>query len=193
MGYNDAGSITNCYSTGDASGDARSGGFVGENEATISDCYSTGSATGGNRVGGFAAYNYVGGSIINCYSTGSASGTGNVGGFVGEDIATITSCYWDIETSGTVTSDGGVGKTTAEMKQQSTFTGWDFGSTWSIIEDVTYPDLRGMPEETICWSGQLDTVGGVASQINKIKLLTPYIILGGLIVALSTIYVIKRR
>ncbi len=191
VGYNDAGSINNCYSTGSVSGDARVGGFVGENEETISDCYSIGSASGGNRVGGFAAYNNAG-SIINCYSTGSASGTGNVGGFVGENLVTITSCYWDTETSGMATSDGGIGKTTAEMKKQSTFTGWDFTSIWFIVEDVTYPDLIGMPEETICLR-ILAPVGGISTSINKLEILTPYIALAGLITAVSTVYVMRRR
>jgi len=36
-------------------------------------------------------------------------------------------------------------------------------------------------------------VGGVASQVNKLTILTPYLALGGLIVAVSTVYVIKRR
>jgi len=36
-------------------------------------------------------------------------------------------------------------------------------------------------------------VGGISSPINKIELLAPYIILTGLIVAVSTVYVIKKR
>ena len=37
------------------------------------------------------------------------------------------------------------------------------------------------------------TVGGVVSQINKLTVLAPYLALAGLITALSTVYVIKRR
>jgi hypothetical protein len=36
-------------------------------------------------------------------------------------------------------------------------------------------------------------VGGVASPINKLTILTPYIALAGLIAVVSTVYVIKRR
>ncbi len=36
-------------------------------------------------------------------------------------------------------------------------------------------------------------VGGVASPINKLEILTPYLALTGLIIAVSTVYVIKRR
>jgi hypothetical protein len=33
------------------------------------------------------------------------------------------------------------GKTTAEMKHQTTFSGWDFNTVWVINEGVTYPHL----------------------------------------------------
>ena len=36
-------------------------------------------------------------------------------------------------------------------------------------------------------------VGGVASPVNKLEILTPYIALVGLIIAVSTVYVIKKR
>jgi hypothetical protein len=43
-------------------------------------------------------------------------------------IGSITTSFWDLETSGQSTSDGGIGKTTAEMQTVSTFlfAGWDF-------------------------------------------------------------------
>lgn len=54
----------------------------------------------------------------------------------------IQSCYWDIETSGIDTSKiGGSGKSTAEMKTESTYSGWDFTNTWSMSADG-YPQLR---------------------------------------------------
>lgn len=49
--------------------------------------------------------------------------------------------YWDIETSGQATSAGGEGKTTAEMKTQSTFVDWDFNSVWQIVNNETYPQF----------------------------------------------------
>jgi hypothetical protein len=36
-------------------------------------------------------------------------------------------------------------------------------------------------------------VGGISTPINKIEILAPYIALAGLIIAVSTVYVIKRR
>ena len=61
------------------------------------------------------------------------------------------SSFWDIETSGQTTSDGGTGKTTAEMQTSSTFleAGWDFvdetengtEDIWYISEGEDYPRL----------------------------------------------------
>jgi hypothetical protein len=51
-----------------------------------------------------------------------------------EIIKYVKDCYWDVETSGLLTSDGGEGKTTEEMQHQSTFTNWDFPGVWKIRE-----------------------------------------------------------
>jgi hypothetical protein len=55
---------------------------------------------------------------------------------------TVTQSYWDVETTGQRVSDGGEGKTSAEMKQRATFVGWDFDGVWQIREGVSYPTLR---------------------------------------------------
>jgi len=137
VGYRSSGEITSCYATGSVSGtDWYVGGLVGANSGTLTSCYATGSVSGTNDyVGGLAGYNNSG-TLIACYATGSVTGTGTyIGGLVGRNISgTSTSCFWDKETSGQPTSDGGTGKTTAEMKTLSTFTGagWDFASVWAM-------------------------------------------------------------
>ena len=168
------GTITNCYATGSVSGGWAVGGLVGYNRGTITNCYATASVTGRWFVGGLVG---SGGTITNCYSSASVSGNRYVGGLVGENWATITNCYstgrvsgnsdvgglvgagygrvtdsfWDIEASGQTISAGGVGKTTAEMQTESTFTdaGWDFlaesvngtEDIWWILEGQDYPRL----------------------------------------------------
>jgi hypothetical protein len=112
-----------------------------------------GSVWGVKCVGGLVGY-IIGGRITNCYATGSVSGKWSVGGLVGSNWighSTITGCFWDIQTSGQVTSAGGMGKTTAEMQMESTFTnaGWDFvdetangtEDVWWILEGRDYPRL----------------------------------------------------
>jgi hypothetical protein len=82
------------------------------------------------------------------------TGEGFVGGLVGlnEDI-TMSDSFWDTQTSGQATSDGGTGKNTTEMKSIATFSGigWNIITValnqtnptyiWNIVNNVTYPFL----------------------------------------------------
>jgi len=92
------------------------------------------------------------GNISYCYSTGAVTGIGDVGGLVGGgDPSSMTTSFWDIETSGQTTSASGIGLTTAEMQTASTFleAGWDFvdevdngtEDIWGILEGQDYPRL----------------------------------------------------
>ncbi len=148
VGALDGGSISNCYSTGIVSGYHQCGGLVGyQSNSPISNCYSTGSVSGNMFCGGLVG-SQDGGSISNCYSTGSVSGGGESGGLVGDQIfGTKNSCYYDRETSGQSDTKKGVPKTTAEMKQQATFSGWDFENVWKIVEGASYPYLSGFGRE----------------------------------------------
>ncbi|MCH7567992.1 MAG: LamG domain-containing protein [Nanoarchaeota archaeon] len=156
LGYN-RGTISNSYSTGHVLGDGRLpensnvGGLLGYNDGgTVNNSYSTGDVVGRENVGGLLGQNNENGIISNSYSTGSVSGfSAGGGGLVGINQmgGLISNSYWDIETSGQTTSAGGVGKTTAQMKRQNTFTNWDFVRVWDIAEDITYPFLRWQLEE----------------------------------------------
>ena len=101
-------------------------------------------------------YNYEG-TITNSYSTGTVSGSSDyVGGLVGYNYGgTITNSYWDIQTSGQSSSDGGTGKTTAQMKQQATFSGWDFDTIWGIEAELTYPYLQWQFADINCTCGDI--------------------------------------
>jgi len=150
VGYN-WDTITNCYSTAGVSGSQHDvGGLVGGNGGTITDCHSTGSVSGDRYVGGLVGYSTVVVSysrIINCYSTGVVDGRVHVGGLLGDGGREVVASFWDIETSGQLTSARGTGKKTAEMKIKSTFAdaGWDFVEIWGTGENQTYPFLRFAP------------------------------------------------
>jgi len=64
------------------------------------------------------------------------------------NLGIITNSYWDKQTSVQLTSTGGTGETTAEMKTLSTFSTWDIddtdgtGKVWRIYDGDTYPLLR---------------------------------------------------
>jgi hypothetical protein len=149
-----AGSISNCYSTGTiTSGDYSGiiGGLVGGNTGDISNCYSMGTVASGDvsgDVGGLAGNNY--GSISNCYSTSTVTGgenSWNLGGLIGENYeGEIGNCYF---LDSGPDNEYGEPLTDANMKQQSSFVGWDFvwetangtEDIWAICEGVSYPKL----------------------------------------------------
>ena len=69
----------------------------------------------GNSGGGLVGSNQTEGHITHCYSTGAVFG--NSDGLIGHNFSgNVTYCFWDIQTSGLTESDGGTGKTTAEMQ-----------------------------------------------------------------------------
>ena len=108
-GYNDGGTITNCYNTGSVSGIGSVGGVSGYNyTGSITDCYNTGNVSGSQDfVGGVNGRNK--GTITNCYNAGSVSGNGNVGGVNGLNYTgSITDCYNIGSVSGSEDNVGGV-------------------------------------------------------------------------------------
>ena len=137
------------------------GGLVGNSrKAVIENSYSRSSVTIDNTTAALGSVGNVGGlvglisnrtSIDNSYSTGEIIAIGspsisNIGGLIGfkEGNSTVTDSYWDTETSNQSSSDGGTGKTTAELKKQTTFSGYDFTNIWGIDPDINdgYPYLR---------------------------------------------------
>ena len=146
------GTASNCSSSGSVIGNNYVGGLVGTNGGTVSDSYSTSSATGNTRVGGLVGQNSN--AVSNSYATGSVTGNNCIGGLVGINKGTVSNSFWDTQTSGQATSAGGIGKTTAQMKEFTTFSvaGWDIiavanssmrntGYIWNIVDRVTYPFL----------------------------------------------------
>lgn len=148
-GFND-GSIVTSYSIGTVTGEIWIGGLVGINNflGSITNSYSTGSVSADRYVGGLVGLNF--GSITSSYSTNTVIGERTIGGLVGNNSrGSINTSLWDIETSGQIFSEGGIGKTTSEMQTANTFleAGWDFvgesvngtEDIWSICEGTNYP------------------------------------------------------
>jgi len=167
VGYNEDGTVSDSYATGNVTGTYDVGGLVGQNdEGSVDNSYATGSVDGDYDVGGLVGYNEDDGDVCNSYSTGSVDGVDDVGGLVGYNKGgTVSDSFWDTQTSGQDTSDGGTGKTTEEMMDIDTFTDaetegldepWDIiavdnsnerdtGYIWNIVDDVTYPFLSWQP------------------------------------------------
>ncbi len=154
VGANGRGRIRDCYATGNVTGQDSVGGLAGSNQGSIVSCYCEADVVSyGRRAGGLAGESS--GSISNCYATGSVEGEDQVGGLVGSNTGKISMSYsiatpfgygWDTgglagaggaataETSYFLDSagpDNGIGTplTSAQMKRQASFVGWDFWGT----------------------------------------------------------------
>ena len=113
-------------------------------DSSISNSYAMGAVPGEFSVGGLVGHSES--NISVSYATGYVSGAGAVGGLVGSNTGTPpTDSYWDTETSGQLYSDGGSGKTTAELQTPTGNAGiyanwgpeaWDFGTS------SQYPALK---------------------------------------------------
>ena len=145
IGYAQSNIISSVYSTGKVSGIYNVGGIIGFSRfANVINSYSMCNIQGTYLLGGLIGQNSWG-TVTNTYSMGSVDNASYKGGLIGTSGGgAITSSYWDINTSGQATSAGGTGKTTAEMKTQSTFVGWDFVNIWGIssIYNNGYPCLQ---------------------------------------------------
>ncbi len=151
-----AGLISICYARGDVDGVDQIGGLIGYQQSGFDiytvKSYSTGAVTGTSQLGGLIGYNAranaaPGVSTDPATLVSAINATPN--GTLNYDGYSVKFSFWDVETSGqAASSGGGTGKTTAEMKTETTFTneGWDFATLWDITPGVNndYPSLYGV-------------------------------------------------
>ncbi|MBS3817338.1 MAG: hypothetical protein KGY76_07230 [Candidatus Thermoplasmatota archaeon] len=157
--------IENSFATGDVTGSEAVGGLVGGSHgATIKNSYASGNVIGDSEalgVGGLIGGAYNGTLVKNSYSTGGVNGGYGVGGLVGYNKAsTVEDSFWDTESSGQGTSAGGTGKTTAEMKDVSTYTDTateGLNEPWDFVDDPNddggYEDLWDLDDYDITNDG----------------------------------------
>ena len=136
-------SIYSCFAETNVAGSYSTGGLIGSNiSSTVSNTFSTGSVFGYMRTGGLIGNHAQGGIVSFSYSTGNVTNHSDwVGGLIGFSNSPVENSYWNIETSLQDTSAGGVGLTTEQMIQESSFQGWNFAEEWQIVENVSYPAL----------------------------------------------------
>ncbi|TAK64175.1 filamentous hemagglutinin N-terminal domain-containing protein [Methylobacter sp.] len=173
--------------------DAFAGGLVGSNGGSISYSYATGSVTGkasdpadNKGIGGLVGLQTNSGSISNSYATGAVSakdpvtnlpvGGTNLGGLIGEvngGGGSVTSSYWDKDTTGqgnsaNVTGGGGgdgTGLTTAEWSTLGPFGTAPSGGAWLAADwgsGNPYPGIKTLPYITITASAS-QTYGSAAT------------------------------
>jgi len=152
VGYNDRGTVTQSHSSADVVGYRGVGGLIGDNQdSEISDSYAVGDVEGKEYVGGLVGWSD--GTILRSYSSGAVVADDYFGGLVGLNDGAVTDSFWNVDTSGKVTSAGGTGLTHESMLSQDTFTaaGWDFEDVWWMADGVTFPLL----EEGDVWAPEI--------------------------------------
>jgi hypothetical protein len=118
----------------------------------VEDCYAVGSIDGlGPYLGGLIGLIWADSATSdnrNCWSAvevRAASGDG-VASIAPTEGSLASGMYWDIDASGTTTSDVGTGLATEDMLREASFDGWDFSDVWQIDEGVSYPCLQWQTE-----------------------------------------------
>ena len=135
------GEVVACYTKGAVTGTSSVGGLVGDHFGTITTTYSTASVSGTRTLGGLIGYRSTGGTTANSYSTGAVGSGSGTGGFQGDYVSAhgVTASYYDNQTSGKTTSNGGSGQSTSNLQTPTGYTG--IYSTWNAnIDGVTGND-----------------------------------------------------
>lgn len=161
------------YANGKTNGDSNVGGLLGNADSgvTVMSSFSYNPVTSTGIAGGLVGRLNNGSSIYNAYAVGDVTGA-NTGGLVGEANSSsinysystgkaksglvsisngmdVQNSYWNMDTSGTTNSAAGGGKTDAQMKDSSTYAGWNLDTTgvsktskkWRIYEGSGMPLL----------------------------------------------------
>ena len=170
-----SGTITNSYFSGTVSGQLDTGGLVGLNAGFVSNSYANANVTGsGGNIGGFIGANYA--FVDHSYSTSLVSGTGSHG-FIGTIVGTVgavTTSYWVVSGATTDLSTA-TGLTSTQAQLASSYSGWDFASTWRIYDGHTTPLLKAFLTPLVISADSLSTTyngsaysGGLSNPVYSI-------------------------
>ncbi len=150
VGYS-GGAVVGCYASGNVTGDESTGGLIGEQEGMLIDSYATGAVEGKMCAGGLVGWNQA--VLQSCYATGTVKSEGRAGGLAGWNRsvnATITTCYFDTESTRQNTGIGRdendqidrgvIAKTTEELTGRNLPEGFD-ARVWQAAAG-SYPKLK---------------------------------------------------
>ncbi|MBN2651026.1 MAG: hypothetical protein JXR63_01485 [Spirochaetales bacterium] len=134
-------SVDSCSVEGVVAADEYSGGLSGitSGSAEVTNSLSKVSVSGNSKNAGFISYQQ--GVVTSCYSIGLVDNISSDNyGFEYINLTTISSSFYDVDTSNASGSSDATGLSTANMKLAATFSGWD-SAVWSIV-DGDYPQLK---------------------------------------------------
>ena len=181
-----------------AAGTSRAGGIssIGYMEGTLNDCYNTGDISAVSSEHGASAYGIdisskydYNNRYINCYSIGKVSASApryvNVYGVGGSG----SGVYWNTESTHMVngavlTNEKKIGSlieedttiplTSTQMRQQSSYTNFDFDKTWIIDPEINYgypifqtqSGVKPVTEYRVTFDS-VDNIGSLVAGVNK--------------------------
>jgi filamentous hemagglutinin family protein len=165
------GTILSSASEAAVSGGVSAGGLVGNGDGVITDAYATGAVTG-IYAGGLVGYTNSG-TLTNVYASGAVTslpdsyGYTHGGGLVGTSSVFIVNGYWDSSTTGQALAaknflnlpTPGATDVAGSAFTQSTYSGFDFGTTWWMPSGGTRPFLRSEWSSTVSTAHQLQLMG----------------------------------
>ena len=181
--------IERCYNAGTihGCGDTSTGGIIGNasDETSIVNCYNTGAVIGIGSIGGIAGvYSSDLGDdhakVSKCYNTGRVFGSlySYCGAILGEVYRYDAENGWYEECDGNyfiqngyyldtccVEGNGyGTARTDAQLRNQSSYAGFDFNSVWTMQGNDNYPyaELQSNPHGGAALPGDVDGNGSVS-------------------------------
>jgi uncharacterized repeat protein (TIGR02543 family) len=177
-GEND-GTITDCYNWSDVTG-YEAGGMAGESiNASVKNCYNVGICRG-TYLGGIIGYSY-GCTVDCCYSIGCSIGSGDSheGGIIGLlGKSSVTNCFFldnAVKDGMYALIPGTTELTDLQMKQEDSFTGFDFSSDWVLdSSDYPYPLLKNNHQTDFPADNTSEFDGGNGAAYSPYKISTKY-------------------
>ena len=135
------------HSNGDITGYENVGGLTGYvYNGQVVDCFSHASVNANNSVGGLVGYLWGNASVISrSLSTGTVEGQADIGGLLGSNSSgNVYYSYWDTQTSGQTNSIAGIGLTTNQMQNHTTYRNFNFNQVWTFAGVSSYPEIQDL-------------------------------------------------
>ncbi len=169
VGYQLYGSINSCYSAGTIIGeDSYIGGLVGYfYYGTITNAYTAATVYGVYSTGGLAGFFYNA-TLKNVYTTGKVIGYVNPGALIGDYYGNeISNAFYNSTTNilsdyiGNKNSDDTpdvLALTTAQLKQKSSYSNFDFDSVWTITGGASFAGFNDIVNLPVILNDLEDTI-----------------------------------
>ncbi len=146
-GLNTGSRVNSSRNDGTVTGAMYVGGVCGFNlsSATVTDCYNTGDVsgnevTGGVLMGGVCGFNNQGSTLSDCYNTAQVIGKSNVGGVCGLNTeSTVTAAYWLKYSTG---PENGIGAPPSDT-EAAPFGASSWPTTWTLYSGSAPDPVSG--------------------------------------------------